>query len=227
MLEGITPDADFDAKFDRLLNLPESYNVPSKPEETSLLSESQLRREGPSLWKSAGSEGDPLLGFLPRKASKLELEWAAQYRALCRAPQGKLPNSGRLSKSKPKVRGSFVEEGGEGVGGGGGNTGMEMEGPEGDVDVGGQGGRIAQLIGGTPIDEEEGADEELGELELEMEIEDDDEDEGELEPEEEEEEEEEEDDDDENHHHNEVQPLDISLIPLDNDARYQEDIPPS
>jgi general transcription factor 3C polypeptide 5 (transcription factor C subunit 1) len=115
MLEEIPPpEGGLDSKFDELLKLPESYSLTSIPDEARLQPtavEDQYRRETPSLWKSAGRHGDPLLGFLPRNASKVELEWAAQYRALCRAPQGKLPKSGRLTKSKAEIRGSFLPDG--------------------------------------------------------------------------------------------------------------------
>jgi general transcription factor 3C polypeptide 5 (transcription factor C subunit 1) len=196
MMEGITPDMEFDLKFDRLLKLPESYNVPAIPDEVrqQTSSEDHLRREGPSLWKSAGREGDPLLGFLPRNASKLELEWASQYRALCRAPQGKLPHSGRLSRSKEKTRASFVggddanEEAGRNTWARKGThfgrrtqTESQERGESGSVGTGGIAGPTANTHDG----EEDGlAEDEMEELELESEEDEEgeeDDDEGELE----------------------------------------------
>jgi general transcription factor 3C polypeptide 5 (transcription factor C subunit 1) len=178
MMEGITPDEESDRKFDRLLNLPESYNVPSIPDDVRYpITEVGFKRDAPSLWKSAGKDGDPLLGFLPRNASKLELEWAAQYRALCRAPQGKLPNSGRLSKSKPRLRGSFLEDGdgsedqGEGDDSGAGRGHTETETREGSSTNLGQ--RLVSMREGEEIGGDDG-DEDLRELELEDEDEDED-----------------------------------------------------
>jgi general transcription factor 3C polypeptide 5 (transcription factor C subunit 1) len=114
MLEEVPPpEGGWDSKFDELLKLPESYGIASMPEKVRhqpASAEDRYRRETPTPWKSAGRDGDPLLGFLPRNASKLELEWAAQYRALCRAPQGKLPKSGRLTKSKAETRASFIPD---------------------------------------------------------------------------------------------------------------------
>lgn len=110
MIDNLDPDVELDpGKFDRLLHLPESYNVQS-----AFPTHSAHEHGQPSLWKSAGREGDPVLGFLPRNASKLELQWAAEWRALCRAPMGKLPNSGRLSRSREKVRKSFLADQEEG-----------------------------------------------------------------------------------------------------------------
>ena len=203
MLEEIVPDegeeADFDRKFDRLLALPESFNVPAVPDEVrqrSNAAEDQYRRETPSLWKAAGRDGDPLLGFLPRNASKLELEWAAQYRALCRAPQGKLPiGAGRLSKSKAVTRGSFISESED--------RGAAEDGEGSRVDVPGIGTSSRDRIetetrAGSGDSTEntrpkrdgagvsgDGIDNEVGELELELEPEDEDEVQGEEEEEEE------------------------------------------
>lgn len=57
---------------------------------------------------------DPVAGYLPKDATKKELEWASAYRALCRTLQGFLPSAGgsgkgRLSKSKPSARPSFID----------------------------------------------------------------------------------------------------------------------
>ena len=125
---------DFDLKFERFLALPESYNIaasstvpscsasyfPPPPSSSAAAGEHSNTPNERTPWQAAGPEGDPLLGFLPRNASKMELEWASQYRALCRAPQGQLPPSGRLSRSKQAVRKSFVGD----RSGAGGNEGM-------------------------------------------------------------------------------------------------------
>ena len=65
----------------------------------------------PDVWQGPGdlSVDDPMSGFLPKTASKQELEWASAYRSMCRAPPGEVPSSGRLSKTKPKTRESFME----------------------------------------------------------------------------------------------------------------------
>ncbi|KAL2424492.1 hypothetical protein ABEF95_011073 [Exophiala dermatitidis] len=70
--------------------------------------------DGVDAGKGYDQSGDPVAGYLPKKASKKELEWASAYRALCRTLQGSLPTAsgggkGRLSKSKPSARPSFIE----------------------------------------------------------------------------------------------------------------------
>lgn len=104
-------EQDMGLKFERLLNLPDDYTGPGVPDETlHHFSDDISQRHARRLWLSSGSKVDPLLGFLPRNASRLELEWASLYRALCRAPQGKLPAAGRLSKSKEETRASYIDE---------------------------------------------------------------------------------------------------------------------
>ena len=101
---------DMGVKFDKIMGLPDEYVFPDVPdEELSQLGGDKARRTSRRPWQAAGYDGDPLLGFLPRDSSRQELEWAALYRALCRTPQGKLPASARLSKSKPQVRTSYLE----------------------------------------------------------------------------------------------------------------------
>ena len=60
---------------------------------------------------------DPTRGYLAKDQShsKRELEWATAYRAMCRSLPGEVPAPGRLSKRKPKVRKSLLEEGDESV----------------------------------------------------------------------------------------------------------------
>ena len=60
---------------------------------------------------------DPTRGYLAKDQnhSKRELEWATAYRAMCRSLPGEVPAPGRLSKRKPKVRKSLLDEGDEGV----------------------------------------------------------------------------------------------------------------
>ena len=175
MMEGIDAvEEGFDVKFDRLLNLPESYTLPARPDEVpqqQTAEDSSVRRDTPSLWKSAGRNGDPILGFLPRNASKLELEWAAQYRALCRAPQGKLPNSGRLSKSKAQTRGSYVQDRREDTNGEtsrhGSHSGSQYLNEDGIL-----GERRGRSTGGTRCTtdgEDDEPDDEIEEVELELE----------------------------------------------------------
>jgi hypothetical protein len=101
----------------------------------------------------------------------LELEWAAQYRALCRAPQGKLPKSGRLSKSKAQVRGSFLEEGDASPDAREDGVRNTTELTDGKAHVDGS------AVGAGDI--EDRTDDEMGEMELELEEEEDD-DEAEL-----------------------------------------------
>lgn len=59
---------------------------------------------------------DLMQEYLGNNAGKKELEWASAYRSLCRTQAGSLPTAGgsgkgRLSKSKPFTRPSFLETG--------------------------------------------------------------------------------------------------------------------
>lgn len=53
---------------------------------------------------------DPMT-HLPENASSRELLWATLYRSMCRAPEGALPASGRLTKTKPMMRAGFLGPG--------------------------------------------------------------------------------------------------------------------
>lgn len=55
---------------------------------------------------------DPMV-HLPPDAGRLELLWASQYRAMCRAAEGTLPASGRLTKSRPNRRVGYLGPGEE------------------------------------------------------------------------------------------------------------------
>lgn len=85
LLDGYEVD---DSRFERFLKLPDD-------------------------WFGVGdnAKDDPMVAFLPKDASKSELEWASAFRAMCRAPPGQVPSSGRLSKSKAATRKSFREHG--------------------------------------------------------------------------------------------------------------------
>ncbi|EXJ91621.1 hypothetical protein A1O3_00171 [Capronia epimyces CBS 606.96] len=84
-----------EAALERFLRLPERFDA----------SEATKTNEPSS---------DPVAGYLPNDASKKELEWASAFRALCRTLQGSLPaaggsGKGRLSKTKPSTRPSFID----------------------------------------------------------------------------------------------------------------------
>ena len=90
------------------------------------LSETQIQRfvDLPEEWSPehavarGGKVVDPTVAYLgpgvreKEKAgtiSRRELIWASAYRSMCRAKDGDLPSSsGRLSKSKPEVRASYL-----------------------------------------------------------------------------------------------------------------------
>lgn len=70
--------------------------------------------DGETRFENNITDDDPVAGYLPKGAGKKELEWASAYRALCRTREGTIPLSGasgkgRLSKSKPVTRPSFVD----------------------------------------------------------------------------------------------------------------------
>ncbi|KAL9617629.1 MAG: hypothetical protein Q9160_007595 [Pyrenula sp. 1 TL-2023] len=56
---------------------------------------------------------DPMT-HLPENASSRELMWATLYRSICRAPEGAVPTSGRLTKSRPVMRAGFLGPGDKG-----------------------------------------------------------------------------------------------------------------
>src|SRR5204863_4388757 len=90
------------------------------------LSETQIQRfvDLPEEWSPehavarGGAIVDPTVAYLGpgvREKEKVgtisrrELIWASAYRSMCRAKEGELPSSsGRLSKSKPEVRESYL-----------------------------------------------------------------------------------------------------------------------
>lgn len=86
LINGDTID---DAMMERFLTLPEDFHI-------------------------TDTESTP--AHPPKVATKRELEWASAYRSLCRTMGGSVPISGgsgkgRLSKPKPSVRASFMENG--------------------------------------------------------------------------------------------------------------------
>ena len=103
MMDGLTL-ADLgvgDAQVQRFVDLPEEW-------------------DGVRAIVRGGKAVDPNVAYLvPRSdvremeragtITKAELRWASAYRSMCRAKDGELPSSnGRLSKSKPEVRESFM-----------------------------------------------------------------------------------------------------------------------
>jgi len=79
---------------DRFLRLPEQW-------------------DGQSTMPREGEMTDLTTGYLPKTSTKKELEWASAYRSLCRTKEGALPitgggGKGRLTKSKPSTRSSFL-----------------------------------------------------------------------------------------------------------------------
>jgi general transcription factor 3C polypeptide 5 (transcription factor C subunit 1) len=84
-------------------------------DETALAKFSNL----PDCWDSTEGAAtndqtlDPVTAYLPKDAGKKELEWASAYRSICRTVAGAVPQSGgsgkgRLSKTKPTMRSSFI-----------------------------------------------------------------------------------------------------------------------
>ncbi|EXJ93626.1 hypothetical protein A1O1_02018 [Capronia coronata CBS 617.96] len=91
-----------EAALERFLKLPERYDA----------SEAHKANEASS---------NAVAAYLPKDASKKELEWASAYRALCRTMHGSLPiaggsGKGRLSKSKLSTRPSFIATANESLG---------------------------------------------------------------------------------------------------------------
>lgn len=58
-----------------------------------------------------GDDPEDPMAHLPADAGRQELLWASKYRAMCRAAEGTVPASGRLTKSRPTRRVGYLEPG--------------------------------------------------------------------------------------------------------------------